>query len=65
MSISVVIMKDGPALIQADDQIKITSDVPVPGKQERETVAICRCGMSKDRVWCDGSHKTKQDKNGN
>lgn len=59
MSIKVIIIKDGPAIIQADEQIGINSEIPVPGKQDRETVAICRCGRSRDKVWCDGSHKTE------
>jgi len=57
MSIKVVIIENGPAIIQADEIIRINSGVPIPGLQERETVAICRCGRSKDKVWCDGSHK--------
>lgn len=61
MATKVIIMKDGPAIIQADETMGINSEVPVPGLQERETVAICRCGKSRDGVWCDGSHRNKEE----
>lgn len=40
MSIDVKIMKNGPALIMHNG----------------ETLAICRCSQSEDRLTCDGSH---------
>ena len=39
----------GPALIQIGD----------------ETVAVCQCGLSRDKPFCDGSHtKTKDEEGG-
>ncbi|MFL5241989.1 MAG: CDGSH iron-sulfur domain-containing protein [Gemmataceae bacterium] len=50
--------ENGPFLIQGP--VKILDHqgkelVPPPGK---ETIALCRCGQSKIKPFCDGSHKT-------
>jgi CDGSH-type Zn-finger protein len=47
----------GPLVIQGP--VKITdhlgNEFPIaPGK---ETVALCRCGQSKNKPFCDGSHR--------
>lgn len=49
--------ENGPLLVQGP--VKITDHlgnefVIPPGK---DTVALCRCGQSKNRPFCDGSHK--------
>ena len=47
--------RDGPLLVRGpfvlQDQEGNTIDVG------RETVALCRCGKSRIRPFCDGSHK--------
>ena len=47
--------RDGPLLVRGhfrlQDQDGNTID---PG---RETIALCRCGKSRNRPFCDGSHK--------
>lgn len=49
--------ENGPLVIQAP--VRITDHLGneftiAPGK---ETVALCRCGQSKNKPFCDGSHK--------
>lgn len=54
-------IENGPALIIGDndgisysvydDDIKIAP---------RPVVAVCRCGKSKDGLFCDGSHKSNE-----
>ncbi len=49
------ILKDGPVLIETSGKFK----VKVGEKEEiREgkVVALCRCGRSNDKPFCDGSH---------
>jgi CDGSH-type Zn-finger protein len=50
--------ENGPIVLQGGIQIvdHLGNEVPLPiGK---ETIALCRCGQSKNKPFCDGSHKT-------
>jgi hypothetical protein len=46
---------DGPLLVRGDVEIVGVDGVPVPTR--RRTVALCRCGLSALKPFCDGSHK--------
>jgi len=47
--------RDGPLLVRGPFRIEDQDGNPIdPG---RETVALCRCGKSRIRPFCDGSHK--------
>ena len=48
--------RDGPILVRGP--IKLTDADGVPLKAPRKVIAICRCGESSLRPYCDGSHKT-------
>ena len=55
MSAKVTILPNGPALI-AGDLTVIGVDgkaIQLPGPQ----MALCRCGQSKVKPFCDGSHR--------
>lgn len=39
----------GPVTVEDEDGVAHTS--------ERSVVAVCRCGLSAQRPWCDGTHK--------
>jgi CDGSH-type Zn-finger protein len=47
--------RDGPLLIRGDFQIVDQQGNEIPN--DRGTVALCRCGKSRMRPFCDGSHK--------
>ena len=51
--IKVKVMKDGPLLMEGN--IKLLKDT---GEQlaEKTKVALCRCGASANKPYCDGSH---------
>lgn len=53
--ITITLLKDGPLLVSGP--IKITTadgkEVPASGAQQ----ALCRCGGSSKKPFCDGSHK--------
>jgi len=52
----ITIRKDGSMLVEGDFQI-----MDVEGKEYglggRDKVSLCRCGLSKNKPYCDGSHK--------
>lgn len=46
---------DGPLLVRGDFEIVDESGEAVP--VTRGTVALCRCGVSSIKPFCDGTHK--------
>lgn len=46
--------KDGPLLIRGNFRIQEWDGTPIP--VGRQVVALCRCGLSALRPFCDGSH---------
>jgi len=47
--------RDGPYLLRGDFELTDQDGRPIaPG---RRTVALCRCGKSQIRPFCDGTHK--------
>lgn len=59
---TIKIIENGPAIIN-DPTDGLISVITPDGKQENtetKTVAICRCGKSKNQPYCDGSHKSNE-----
>lgn len=52
---AIVVCPDGPLLVRGDFDIVTPSGEPVP--RTRNTVALCRCGASAIKPYCDGTHK--------
>lgn len=52
---TIVVCPDGPLLVRGDFDIVSTSGEKVT--RRRKTVALCRCGASAIKPYCDGSHK--------
>jgi len=46
---------DGPLLVRGD--VELLSSTGEPVERNRRTVALCRCGVSMIKPFCDGSHK--------
>ncbi|GGK24684.1 hypothetical protein GCM10010124_16520 [Pilimelia terevasa] len=51
----VTVCADGPLLLRGDFTIVAQDGTPVDAG--RSTVALCRCGRSARRPFCDGTHK--------
>jgi CDGSH-type Zn-finger protein len=55
------IIENGPAVITISKEVESREiEVTLPSGEvviKEGTLAICRCGMSKNHVFCDGSHQ--------
>ncbi|WP_374109456.1 CDGSH iron-sulfur domain-containing protein [Actinotalea sp. K2] len=52
---SITACPDGPLLVRGEVEILLATGEPAP--RRRSTVALCRCGASGIKPYCDGSHK--------
>ncbi len=46
---------NGPLLLRGDVELRTADGEPV--ERKRRTVALCRCGLSSIKPFCDGTHK--------
>lgn len=46
---------DGPLIVRGP--IDLLDEQGNPIETHRRTVALCRCGVSAIKPWCDGTHK--------
>ncbi len=46
---------DGPLIVRGDVELRDADGEPI--ERSRHTVALCRCGASAIKPWCDGTHK--------
>ncbi|WP_083527609.1 CDGSH iron-sulfur domain-containing protein [Curtobacterium ammoniigenes] len=53
--VEIVACPDGPFLVRGTVQIVTPEGEPLP--RRRRTVALCRCGKSMLKPYCDGTHK--------
>lgn len=51
----IVVCPDGPLLVRGEFSLVTPAGNPVP--RTRRTVALCRCGASAIKPYCDGTHK--------
>lgn len=52
---SIELCPDGPLLLRGDFEILGADGEPIDA--HRKTVALCRCGLSSIKPFCDGTHK--------
>jgi CDGSH-type Zn-finger protein len=52
---SVFACPNGPLLVRGDVEILTADGTAIP--RNRRTVALCRCGKSTIKPFCDGTHK--------
>lgn len=48
---------DGPLVVEGPVVVVDAEGVPYPYESNKAAVALCRCGASENRPFCDGSHK--------
>jgi CDGSH-type Zn-finger protein len=54
-TVSITACPDGPLLVRGSFEILTPAGEVIPPR--RKTVALCRCGVSTLKPFCDGSHK--------
>lgn len=54
-SVKIEIIPDGPIIVEGKILIQQASGEPLPA--EETTHAFCRCGASKNKPFCDGTHQ--------
>ena len=55
MSTTIIPYEDGPLIVRGDFDLRTPDGRPIdPG---RGTVALCRCGRSAIKPFCDGTHR--------
>jgi CDGSH-type Zn-finger protein len=62
MAITIIVRENGPYLIKEDDvgQVRIVDPAGQPlvsAKGSGKGIALCRCGGSLTKPFCDGTHK--------
>ena len=55
--VRIQIRDDGPFLVQGQITLVDADGNEFPNLSEKPAIALCRCGASKNRPFCDGSHK--------
>lgn len=67
----ITITKGGPALVKPTEGDYVVVRALTEGEESfvhiagiDKTIAICRCGLSKNGIMCDGSHKNKTKEDG-
>jgi CDGSH-type Zn-finger protein len=53
--VSITPYRDGPLIVRGPFVLQDQNGEPI--EAGRETIALCRCGKSRMRPFCDGSHK--------
>ncbi|MEV8254737.1 CDGSH iron-sulfur domain-containing protein [Rhodoglobus sp. NPDC076762] len=53
--VEVVACTNGPLLVRGEIDLRAANGEPI--EQTRKTVALCRCGVSAIKPFCDGTHK--------
>ena len=54
---TISIRDNGPLLVQGPITVIDAAGNPFPIAADKPAVALCRCGQSKNKPFCDGSHK--------
>lgn len=53
--VTITAYPDGPLLVRGNAEIRTSEGAEVA--RTRRTVALCRCGLSTIKPFCDGTHK--------
>ena len=57
MAVKITIRPNGPYLVEGDDVELLDVNGAKVDTSDRPRIALCRCGKSRMRPFCDGTHK--------
>jgi len=57
-AVTIKVRDNGPCLVEGPVTIVDAAGNRFVVAPEKPSVALCRCGVSKNKPFCDGSHKT-------
>lgn len=57
MAVKITVRSDGPLRVEGDLEL-VDMEGKAYGLGGRTAIALCRCGHSANKPFCDGSHKT-------
>jgi CDGSH-type Zn-finger protein len=57
MTIEIQVFNNGPYLVKGDDIVIKDADGKPWDTEGKDAVALCRCGASANKPFCDGTHK--------
>jgi CDGSH-type Zn-finger protein len=55
MGSTIIPYEDGPLIVRGDFDLRTPDGTPI--EAGRATIALCRCGRSAIKPFCDGTHK--------
>ncbi len=55
--IQIKVLDHGPLLVQGEVQLVDADGKQFSVPEGKPAIALCRCGLSKNRPFCDGAHK--------
>jgi len=55
--INIRVRPNGPLLVEGAFSLTDSQGNAFPLNSEKPAIALCRCGASKNRPFCDGAHK--------
>lgn len=58
MSVTIRMRPNGPFLVEGPVTVVDANGNAFPTNPDKPAIALCRCGHSAGRPFCDGSHKT-------
>jgi CDGSH-type Zn-finger protein len=56
MAVTITVRKDGPYKVEGEFTLVDDEGKPIPIPQTGKPVALCRCGASSNKPFCDGTH---------
>lgn len=55
--VKIEVLKNGPYYITGELELVDSEGKPIPLKGAAGKMALCRCGRSKEKPFCDGTHR--------